>query len=400
MNPKLRSIRPELATVNGRPVLLLRDPLGLSDRTVAVPQALAPLLLLCDGTRDESAVRAALQVRHGIYLSPDRLAEILRHLDEALLLDNETFRLARLRALNAYRSAPCRPPALAGQSYPADPQELASLLDGLLANVPRQPISLLARGLVSPHVDYQRGGAVYAEVWSRVAASARRAEVAVILGTDHQSEGALLTVTRQSYATPFGTLPTDIRAVEAVADALEGAPWAEELHHRTEHSIELAAVWLHHIRRGEPIPLVPILCGSFAPYIEGGVDPATDPAIDRAIGALRGALAGRRALVVAAGDLAHSGPAFGDPAPAGSATRAQAREADAALIGAIARGDAAAFFAQIKAEQDRRHICGLPPIYLALRLLEPVRGEPAGYAQAPADPQDTSFVSVCGVALL
>ncbi|MDI7274831.1 MAG: AmmeMemoRadiSam system protein B [Anaerolineae bacterium] len=400
MNPKLRSIRPELATVNGRPVVLLRDPLGLSDQTVAVPHALAPLLTLCDGTRDESAVRAALQVRHGIYLSPDRLAEILQRLDEALLLDNDTFRLARVRALNAYRTAPCRPPALAGQSYPADPQELAALLDGLVANVPRPGISLLARGLVSPHIDYQRGGAVYAEVWSRVAASARRADVAVILGTDHQSEDALLTVTRQSYSTPFGRLPTDIPAVEAVGDALEGAAWAEELHHRTEHSIELAAVWLHHVRRGEPIPLVPILCGSFSRFVTGGEDPAADASLNRAIVALRGALTGRRAFVVAAGDLAHSGTAFGDAIPAGPATRAHGAQADTELLGTIVRGDAAGFYAHVKAEEDRRHICGLPPIYLALRLLEPVRGEPAGYAQVPADAHGTSFVSIAGVALL
>ena len=46
-----------------------------------------------------------------------------------------------------------------------------------------------------------------------------------------------------------------------------------------------------------------------------------------------------------------------------------------------------AFFENLKAEGDRRHVCGLPPIYLALRLLGEVSGEPAGYAQCPADPQ-------------
>ena len=74
--------------------------------------------------------------------------------------------------------------------------------------------------------------------------------------------------------------------------------------------------------------------------------------------------------------------------------------ADEALIGAICRGDAEGFWAQIAAEGDRRHVCGAGPIYLALRLLEPVRGEPAGYLQAPADAQGASFVSVGGVALL
>ncbi len=401
MKPKLRSIRPEPSVMNGRPVLILRDPLGLSDKTVAFPQALAPLLPLCDGTRDEAGLRAALQVRYGVYLPPDRLSEILARLDEALLLDNENSRRAYIVALNAYRRGACREPSVAGHGYPADPQELAALLDGYLAAAPKAGMGVLARGLVSPHIDYQRGGAVYAQVWGLVAASARRADVAVILGTDHESPDARLTLTRQNYATPFGTLPTDLPTVEALAAALgEGEAYGEELHHRTEHSIELAVVWLQHVRRGQPLPLVPILCGGFARYLMPGKGPSQDTAIEGAIQALRQSLEGRRALVVAAGDLAHSGPAFGDQLPADIPARARGAQADEELIAAIARGDAAAFLSQIQAEENRRHICGLAPIYLALRLLEPVRGEPAGYAQVPADTQGSSFVSVCGVALL
>lgn len=401
MNPKLRPVRPEITTANGRPVIVLRDPLGLSDKVVAVPQALAPLLALCDGTRDVEGLRAALQVRLGVYLSPDRMVEILERLDEALLLDNASFRQACVRALHAYRSAPCRPPMLAGQSYPADPDELVALLDDLLAEAPKAAMGLVARGLVSPHIDYARGGAVYAEVWGRVAASVRHAEIAVILGTDHHSERARLTFTRQSYSTPFGLLPTDTAIVDAGAAALGvGEAYAEELHHRSEHSIELAAVWLHHLRRGQPIPLVPILCGSFAEHLTAQTHPLEDADLGRTVEALRQALAGRRALVVAAGDLAHGGPAFGDAAPMGPADLALGAQADAELIAAIARGDAAGFYAQIAAEEDRRHVCGLAPTYLALRLLEPVRGESSGYAQVPADGQGSSFVSVCGVALL
>ena len=204
MNPKLRPLQPELAQANGRPVIVLRDPSGLSDKTVALPQALAPLLALCDGTRDLGALQAALQVRLGLYLSAERLQELLARLDEALLLDNDTYRQAYVRALNAYRNAPSRPPVLVGKSYPGDAVELASLLDKWLAAVPRTGLSLLARGLVTPHIDYARGGSVYAQVWSQVAACARRAEVAVILGTDHQAERARVTLTLQHYATPFG----------------------------------------------------------------------------------------------------------------------------------------------------------------------------------------------------
>ncbi len=401
MNPKLRPLQPEPTLVDGRPMIVLRDPLRLSDRTVAIPQALGLLLALCDGTRDVDGLRAAFQVRSGVYISPDQMAALLQDLDEALLLDNDAARLAYTRALMEYRNAPYRTPALAGSGYPADPNQLAAMLDNWLAQAPTGKMPLLARGLVSPHIDYARGGAIYAEVWSRVAATARRAEVVVILGTDHTAEQALLTLTHQSYATPFGVLPTEHETVDALAQVLgQEAAFAEEIHHRHEHSIELAAVWLHHIRRGNPVALVPILCGAFHRFLFGGEDPAGDAGLTTIVETLRQRLAGRRALVVAAGDLAHSGPAFGDRIPAGPAVRAQGEAADNGLITAITRGQPGAFLHQIKAEGDRRHICGVAPIYLALRLLEPVRGEPAGYAQLPADGQGNSFVSVCGVALL
>jgi hypothetical protein len=60
-------------------------------------------------------------------------------------------------------------------------------------------------------------------------------------------------------------------------------------------------------------------------------------------------------------------------------------------------GAEVAFFEQLKAEGDRRNVCGLPPIYLTLRLLGKTVGEPAGYAMCPADPQGMSLVTIAGV---
>jgi len=42
-------------------------------------------------------------------------------------------------------------------------------------------------------------------------------------------------------------------------------------------------------------------------------------------------------------------------------------------------------------------ISGLPPTYVALRLMGAVEGELAGYAQCPADDEGTSVVSICGM---
>ena len=406
---KLRAVDARAIVQNGRPGVLLRDPLQLSDKTLVIPQPLHMVLALCDGTRaDAGALSASLAIRHGVRVAPRTIEGLLRALDEAYLLDNAAYAEARERALAAYRSAPFRPPASAGQSYPEDAGDLKRLLDGYLDEVRAEPSPSTGaewRGLVSPHIDYARGGTVYAQVWQRAAEAARVAEVAVILGTDHFDEGMPLTLTRQHYATPYGVLPTAGEAVDALAGVLgEDTAFAGELHHRSEHAIELAAVWLHHVRHGQACEVVPILCGSFQRFLGGDVeaangmarDPARDPAIAAVVEGVRELAARRRVLVVAAADLGHVGPAFG-VGPIDLVGRARLQAADEALIERMCAGDAAGFLGEIRNVGDRNNVCGVPPIYLALRALEPAEGERAGYERCPADGQGTSWVSVCGV---
>lgn len=403
MKPKLRPLEARPFVHEGQQSILLRDPLGLAPGHVVVPASWGPLLALCDGTRDLPALRAALAVRTGILLSEENLAQVIRRLDEALLLEGERFEAARKAALQAYRSAPHRPPASAGASYPEDPEALRTLLRGFVdeAGSPTGDEARgVFRGLVSPHIDYARGGPVYARVFHLAAPTLEQVDLVVLFGTDHQGAPGRLTLTLQHYATPFGVLPTAQDVVRALAEAIgPEEAFEEELHHRTEHSVELAVVWLHHTVGGRPLPLVPILCGSFDPFVEGRADLATHPPFVACLEVLREVMAARRTLVVAAADLAHVGPAFGDPRPLDLAARAELQAADQALLATVVAGDAEAFFRTIQAEGDRRRICGLPPIYLTLRLLGDAKGIQVGYEHCPADAQGGSWVSICGMLL-
>jgi len=406
MNPKLRPVEVRPMVERDQPALMLRDPQAISDKVVILPQALGPLLALCDGSRDVSELGEALLVQAGLRISQDVIQRVIDHLDDALLLENDHFAQAYAEALQAYRAAPFRLPVLAGQSYPAKPAALRAMLEDYLAKASTDGTGPGIVGLVSPHIDYPRGGPVYASVWSQAAEAVRAADLAVIFGTDHAGGAGRITLTRQNYATPFGTLPTDGNIVDAVVAAIgEEAAFAEEVHHRQEHSIELAAVWLHHMRGGQPCRIVPILCGSFHTFVENAAgaqagDPAVDPTFNAALDALRAAIAGQKVVVVAAADLAHIGPAFGGSFPIDRIRYEQLQVSDEILIETITDGDAAAFFSTIAAESDRRNICGLPPIYLTLRLLGGgVRGEITGYDRCPADEENTSFVSVCGMVL-
>ena len=101
-----------------------------------VPQPLAPLLNLCDGTRDVLALTTALALTADVQLSPSQIRDFVQAMDAALLLDNGSFRKASVAALKEYRKAPHRRPALAGRAYPADPNALADALDGYCARAP------------------------------------------------------------------------------------------------------------------------------------------------------------------------------------------------------------------------------------------------------------------------
>jgi AmmeMemoRadiSam system protein B len=395
--PKLRSIDTTPVIRGGKHLILLRDPLRLVEQQIIIPQEIAPLLALCDGTRDSRAMSAALAVRYGQNVSADEIEGLLSALDNTLLLENERFHQAKEQALSEYRQAPFRKPILAGVSYPSDRDALKDALQCYQEEheIILQEVS--CRGLLSPHIDYERGGPVYAKVWGQAMRSIQETELTILLGTDHFGEGSLLSLTRQNYSTPYGLLPTAVDVVDQLAQAIgKAGAFAGELYHRAEHSIELAAVWLHHIREGRPCEILPILCGSLNRYINTEGGPQAELTLQRFIQSLRAIIADRQAIVVAAGDLSHVGPAFGGH-PLDFVGRARLQASDQDLIERILAGDSQGFFDAIRRVEDRNNVCGVAPIYLTLQLLSPVRGELLAYDRCPADSQGTSIVSICGV---
>jgi hypothetical protein len=228
--------------------------------------------------------------------------------------------------------------------------------------------------------------------------------VAVVFGTDHYGGPGELTLTRQSYATPFGVLPTSLPIVDGLAQAIgPERAFACELHHRTEHAIELAITWLHYVRRDLPaLPVVPVLAGSFHHFVQGQGSPETDPAISALLQTLRELLDGHNILVVAGADLSHVGPAF-DGAGRAPAERTPVELADRTLMDRMCECNAGGFFEAVRQDGDRFNVCGLSPIYLALRfaaMVSPrVRGRQIAYTTCPADEVGQSFVSICGVVL-
>jgi hypothetical protein len=145
--------------------------------------------------------------------------------------------------------------------------------------------------------------------------------------------------------------------------------------------------------------MVPILCGSFYEFITNGGNPAEDEKISRFIDTLREATADKKVLAVASVDLAHVGPNFGDDFVIDEARQTALRESDRDLMAAIGLGDAERFYYEVAAVDDQNRICGFSSIYLMLRYLGQTMGTQIAYEHCPADAQDQSFVSICGILL-
>jgi AmmeMemoRadiSam system protein B len=383
---------------------LLRDPLRLTERQLVVPQALGPLLMFFNGNHTAEEIHQLFCQQVGEDVPIEIVENVLDQLDSAYLLENDRSRQAQQRELLKYRAQPFRPPALAGISYPEEPAEVTALFDSYAATDELdgwQPWA--GRALISPHIDYERGGPVYARVWRRARAAIAAADLVLIFGTDHNGGTGTVTLTQQPYATPFGVLPTAPDLVEALAEALEPEEaYALELNHREEHSVELSAVWLHYLYRElerDPVPVVPILCGSFQHFVGNGNHPAGEERLSRFITTLQQETAGKKVLAVASVDFAHAGPAFGDPFPMNAPRRQQLAESDRSLIEAITQGDHRRFYQEIADVNDRYRICGFSSTYLMLRYLDGTQGVEVAYEHCPADERDSSLVSICGLLL-
>jgi hypothetical protein len=357
-------------------------------------------LHLLDGRHTLDDIRAEVRARLDGQTPPlEAFARLVEKLDDALFLDSPRFR-SRLRV---YAANPVRPPACTS-SYGDNPVLLRRLLGRLFTGPDgpgrpglRRPDARFRAALI-PHIDYGRGGCVYARAFKKVFEHTS-AKLFVIIGTSHYSCHRF-TLTRKHFQTPLGIAPADQTYIDRLVAHYGDGLFDDELPaHLPEHSIELEVVLLQYLFADTPFRIVPLLVGSFHDCVASGREPSERDDIGRMIAALR-AVEGETdepIFYIISGDLAHIGPKFGDPRPVGSALLAHSRRQDHALLHKLTGApDAAAYFRVIAAEDDARRICGLPPTYTVLQALRPERGELLHYDQYvhPEGEESVSFASV------
>jgi MEMO1 family protein len=371
--PQDELTRPRLVLLEPRPVeledgskaILLRDPLQILENAAVVSTAAYWVLAHFDGSRELPEVVQAL-AQAGVRLRLSDVERVAAQAREAGLVHGPAYRSRRAEALSAFRARP-RAPACAGGAYPAEETPLRELLAGFYTarggpgpRNPRSRAGQRVRLLVAPHIDFRRGGASYAHAYG--ALEGCDADLFVVFGTAHASPPHLYTLTRQDYATPLGTVATDREVVNALAAELsDDELFADELVHAGEHSCEFQMVWLRWVLGDRPFRALPVLCSSIS-HLD---DPASATA--PFLTALGRATRGRSVCFVAGADLAHVGPQYGDPrAPTPEELAALATQ-DRRTLDFVSGADAAGFHREATVDDEKRRLCGVAPIYAAMR---------------------------------
>jgi AmmeMemoRadiSam system protein B len=390
--PKLRPIIPRRFEQQGRAFVLLQDPAGVVVQPVLIPfDGFNYIVRYFDGQSTLVEIQAGVLRRTGLFLALHELEDLVRQLDAAMVLDGPTFAAFHQQ----YRESGRRPAALAGRSYAATIRALKAQLEQFFigsngAGLPGANGAnghSCVRGILSPHIDFQRGGPTY--TWSyKELAEKSSANTFVIMGVAHQYCARRFALTLKDFETPLGLVPTDRSYVDRIAAIAGRELFDDELTHRTEHSIEFQVIFLQYLL-GErrDFSIVPILVGSFHDLMERGVDPIDDPQVSRFIEALRVAEAssGRQVAYVGGIDLSHVGPEFGDPRPVDPALQAQVRSFDDLMLDRAAACDPGGWFQTAAGISNRFRVCGLAATYTMLHAIGPAQGRLLHYNQAIDD---------------
>jgi AmmeMemoRadiSam system protein B len=392
----------------GKPVFLLRDPENLTEGSVGLSPGGMAVAALLDGRRTAEEIRSLILKETGSALQLSEITGLVHQLEQAGLLETPEVLERRRKTYDEFKASPVRRSVLKGTAYPEAPLELAATLGGFFnaPKGPRKPVadktSLAAApiGLVSPHIDLERGGPSYAWAYQALADSPPP-DVIVALGVAHASPNSPWVMTRKAYETPYGPMAVDAELYEDIRGCLWYDPTDDEWAHRKEHSLEFQALWLRYLWKEKTPPWVPILCSSFDRF-SPDAPPSSVPSMEKALGRIGEVLGqrgkSRRIMILAGVDLAHVGPHFGDELELGAELEKKVEAEDQVSLSHALKLDADAFYLSVVSDGHWRKVCGLSALYTSLRWMKALGAAGPGrllsYGQGP-DPRGglVSFAS-------
>jgi len=193
----------------------------------------------------------------------------------------------RARFKPAAEAPAVRLPAVAGQFYPENPEDLRTMVSGFLAAA-KTAADKIPKAIIAPHAGYQYSGPIAGSAYACLARGRGPLKRVVLLGPSHFVAFPGLAASSASFfQSPMGPVPVDEEALARV-HALPLVTPLDAAHQR-EHSLEVHLPFLQ-IALGE-FKLVPLVVGDAAANEVGAV--------------LNELWGGRETCIVVSSDLSH-----------------------------------------------------------------------------------------------
>ena len=378
----------------GQDLYVLFDQAAFSPARLAASPLVLWVMARLDGTVSVLDLYDRLLAESNPDASAPSLADLMAvvdALDQALFLEGPRFDDFYDQLQRDFLASSERQATSAGAVYPDDPAELAASLNRILANAPPDetpaaPSGIAPYAAIAPHIDYARGGAGYGQLYRHMA-KCRPPESVVVLGVAHRSLNASISLCDKDFAIPGDHVLCDRARVSQLAalGKKHGQNWHEDAFaHRMEHSIELQAVWIHHVWQYAKI--IPIL-----------VDCPDDDTI-RSLAELFAdwMTVPGGVMLVASVDLAHLGPRFGDERAVSDPFLGEVEVFDRARLSEWASGLSKTACEAVRDNENKYHWCGMGALSVLSRCLGERSGSLLGYHQAatPELEQAVSFASM------
>jgi AmmeMemoRadiSam system protein B len=218
----------------------------------------------------------------------------------------------------------------------------------------------------------------------------------LLLGNNQFGFGDGVVGTRLGFQSPMGRLECDTEFVDALVERLGDEFVTDQIDHVASHCIEMQIPWIQRCLGS------PRVVGVLLPDpLEPAIDDEPRVTADAFVAAVREVIASSqgRTLVIAAGDLSHIGPQFGEPRPIDEQRKAEADRTDRELIATFAKGDPDAFLSAVKWNANANRWSGVGAMLALLGIVQPTAVEMIDYHQHPLDDQHRAMVASVGLAL-
>lgn len=379
--PLFRNVVAVPADGEEKRMIAIYDPENYSDQSVMVSSTAFYLITLMDGARSIGQIGEEFFRISGQRVAMDDLRGLVQSLDDALLLDNERFRIRKEAALKEFMALPARPSALAGKSYPADSAELTTALDASMAGELVTDPSLL-KAIVVPHIDFRVGADLMGAGWREAAKSG--ADIFVILGVGHSLMEDFVSCLDKDFDTPLGLMRVNSQFIGQLAENFGESVCAQPDAHRNEHSVEFQSLFMARLFSGNPqVTAVPILL-SFPETVWKTNHPKFNGArVERFVQALKKTAeeCGRKVVFVASVDFSHIGRRFGDNLTLDDMELARIENDDMKLIARLQEADMDGFMENMQKVNVSNKVCGFPALFTMMGVVGPAKGRLLGYRQ-------------------